>query len=126
MTQAMTVLTVDDDDDVRALAADMLGDAGFNVLTAASAEAALHLLAGDNTIDVLFTDVVMSGLSGMELARRAKRLRPSLRVLIASGYWPHIVSSLSADERLSKPYDAKSLVASVHRVLADDIRLPIG
>jgi CheY-like chemotaxis protein len=126
MTAGMTVLTVDDDDDVRALAADMLGGAGFRVLTAASGEAALDLLEGDEAIDILFTDVVMSGLSGMELARRAKRLRPALLVLVASGYWPHIVTGLTADERLSKPYDAKALVASLHRLLADGARLPTG
>ncbi|MDB5408613.1 MAG: histidine kinase/response regulator [Rhodospirillales bacterium] len=118
MRAGTTVLTVDDDDDVRMLVADILGDAGFRVLTAASGEAALGLLQGDEAIDVLFTDVVMPGLSGMELARRAKRLRPTLRILVASGYWPHIVSGLRADERLSKPYDAPVLVSSLRRLLA--------
>lgn len=122
----MTVLTVDDDEDVRELVATVLGGAGFRVLTAASGEAALDLLEGDEAIDVLFTDVVMPGLSGMELARRAKRLRPSLRILVASGYWPYIVTGLDADHRLSKPYDATALVTSVRRLLADDARAPIG
>lgn len=122
----MTVLTVDDDEDLRTLAADVLGGAGFRVLTAASGEAALDLLEGDEPIDVLFTDVVMPGLSGMELARRAKRLRPSLRILLASGYWPHIVTGLEPDERLSKPYDATALVTRVRRLLADGARPPTG
>jgi CheY-like chemotaxis protein len=122
----MTVLTVDDDEDVRMLVAEVLGDAGFRVLTADSGEAALDLLEGDEAIDILFTDVVMSGLSGIELARRAKRLRPALRVLVASGYWPHIVTALAANERLSKPYDATSLVTSVRRLLADGASLPTG
>jgi DNA-binding response OmpR family regulator len=126
MTAGMTVLTVDDDEDLRTLAADVLGGAGFRVLTAASGEAALDLLEGDEPIDVLFTDVVMPGLSGMELARRAKRLRPSLRILLASGYWPHIVTGLEPDERLSKPYDATALVTRVRRLLADGARPPTG
>ena len=126
MTAGMTVLTVDDDEDVRTLVAEVLGRAGFRVLTAASGEAALDLLESEEPIDVLFTDVVMSGLSGMELARRGKRLRPSLRVLVASGYWPYIVTGLGADARLSKPYDATALVSSVRRLFADDARLPTG
>jgi DNA-binding response OmpR family regulator len=126
MTAGMTVLTVDDDEDLRTLAADVLGGAGFRVLTAASGEAALDLLEGDEAIDLLFTDVVMSGLSGMELARRAKRLRPSLCILLASGYWPHIVTGLDANECLSKPYDATALVTRVRRVLAGGARLPSG
>jgi hypothetical protein len=60
------------------------------------------------------------------LARRAKRLRPSLRILLASGYWPHIVTGLEPDERLSKPYDATALVTRVRRLLADGARPPTG
>jgi DNA-binding NtrC family response regulator len=125
MTAGITVLAVDDDEDIRTLVAEVLGLAGFRVLTAASGEAALDLLDGDEPIDVLFTDVVMSGLSGMELARRARRRRPLLRVLVASGYWPYIVTELGASECLSKPYEATELVASVRRLLEDGA-LPTG
>src|SRR6266571_8743552 len=93
-----TILTVDDDEGVREFATDVLTDAGFDVVTAASGEAALLLLAGEGPIDLLFTDIVMPGLNGTDLARQARRLRPGVRVLFASAYWPHIVTDLASEE----------------------------
>lgn len=83
----MTVLVVEDEEEVRALARDVLELNGYTVLEALDAEDALRL--GENhpgAIDLLITDVVMPRMSGPELARRLRARRPALRVLCMSGY----------------------------------------
>ena len=81
-----TVLVVDDDADVRAVALQAVGALGYRVLEADGAEAALTLL-DRQPVDLLFTDIVMpGGLNGRELAREGLRRHPSLRILFASGY----------------------------------------
>src|SRR5262249_49085925 len=86
----LTVLAVDDDEQVRMLATDMLTDIGLNVLSAANANEALLHLQGDDKIDLLFTDVVMPpGMNGVELAKIATTRWPRLKVLLASGFAGH-------------------------------------
>jgi CheY-like chemotaxis protein len=118
MTEMATILAVDDDDEIRRLVSEVLSRAGFRVLSAESGESALEILNAGEQVDVLLTDVVMPGLGGRGLVRRAKQLRPGLRVIMASGYWPYIVAALGDDDYLSKPYLAGDLVASIRRVLA--------
>jgi CheY-like chemotaxis protein len=85
-TSQAVVLAVDDDDAVRNTTADILRGLGYGVLQAASGEAALELLHQDGMIDVLLTDVVMTGISGPELARRARQWQPRLPIVFISGY----------------------------------------
>ena len=67
---------------------------GWEVLTAPDGPSALSVLRRDADIDVLFTDIVMPrGMNGLELARQARRLRPELRVLLASGYPASVLAS---------------------------------
>jgi len=83
-----SVLVVEDDMFVRGYAVGMLESLGYRVITAAEGHEALAKLNryGDE-IDILFSDVVMpGGISGWELAERAQRLRPGLKVLLTSGY----------------------------------------
>jgi len=81
------ILVVDDLDDVRDTAVAVLSAAGYVVVAAASGDAALALLGAQPEPDLLFTDVVLgSGLNGFELAQRAVRLQPRLKVLYATGY----------------------------------------
>ncbi len=80
------VLAVDDDAAVRRTTADILKGLGYSVLQAESGEAALELLRQDGMIDVLLTDVVMTGMSGPELARRARLSQPRLPIVFISGY----------------------------------------
>jgi two-component system, cell cycle response regulator CpdR len=79
------VLVADDDPLTRELIASMLEDLGCETLTARSGTEALTQLARDNSIDTLFADINMPGLSGQELAERARDFRPELRVLLMSG-----------------------------------------
>ncbi len=82
-----TILVVEDEEEVRALARDVLEMNGFHVLEALDVADATRLAqTHPGTIDLLITDVVMPGTSGPELARRLREYRPGLRVLCMSGY----------------------------------------
>jgi CheY-like chemotaxis protein len=86
VTDADTILIVDDDEGVRALAAEVFGGMGHRVLQASSGPAALLLLEANPDVSVLFTDVIMPGMSGQELADRARTRRPDLLVVMTSGF----------------------------------------
>ena len=82
-----TILVVEDDDGVRAYSVEILRDLGYHVLEAADGQAALSLIgASAQPIDLLFTDVVMPGMSGKELSEKARALQPGLKILYTSGY----------------------------------------
>ncbi|MDB5409779.1 MAG: response regulator receiver [Rhodospirillales bacterium] len=82
---SVLVLVVDDDPDIRTMAADVLRDDGFTVLEAEDASTAISLLGKNPGVEVLFTDIEMPGENGFVLAGRAVRLLPRVRVLYTSG-----------------------------------------
>ncbi len=84
-TRKETILVVDDDEDVRELAVSIIKELGFAVVAAASGVEALELLQREAAVSLLFTDVLIRGLDGFELARRATQLHPRLKVLYTSG-----------------------------------------
>ncbi len=117
-----TILLVEDDALVRSHAAGQLAALGYRVLQAGDGPSALRLLQDPVHIDLLFTDIVMpGGLNGRELADAAIVLRPSLRVLFASGYSQDAVvhhGRLDAGvQLLAKPYRRAELVAKVRNAL---------
>jgi PAS domain S-box-containing protein len=125
-----TILVVEDDDQVRATAIEMLGDLGYRVLKASDAAGALHIIESGLSIDLLFTDVVMPGkLKSPELARKAKERQPSIGVLFTSGYTENAIvhgGRLDADvELLPKPYAREALARKIRQVLAKARQLPI-
>jgi signal transduction histidine kinase len=124
-TSEALVLTVDDDDAVRNTTADILRGLGYTVLQAASGEAALELLKQDGMIDVLLTDVVMTGMSGPELARRARSSHPRLPIVFISGYADP--EGIAGDELLHplvrKPFHPSDLRRQVEAALAQ-LRAP--
>jgi len=82
-----TVLIVEDEDQVRTLTIEVLGQCGYAVLAAANGEAALRVAARHpGPLHLLLTDVVMPHLSGWELARQLTAVRPETRVLYMTGY----------------------------------------
>ncbi len=88
---------------MRLSTADMLADLGFEVLEAPSAEDALRHLREGAAVDLLVTDHLMPGMSGAELVRMARQLRPGLPALIVSGYAE--LDGLAPDlPRLVKPF----------------------
>jgi len=86
-TPAPTILVVEDDNIVRMLIVDVLEELEFAVLEADGSEEALEILKdADKHIDLMMTDVGLPGMDGRELANEARKLRPALPILFASGY----------------------------------------
>ena len=119
--KAITVLLVEDDGDVRDATAARLADMGHHVLTTDSAEAALDLLAGEAAVDLVLSDVNLpQGMSGIDLARRAAKLRPRIKFVFVSG------NKLSREterelcgEVLLKPYRREDLAGAMTRALGE-------
>ncbi|HSM80053.1 MAG TPA: ATP-binding protein [Nodosilinea sp.] len=117
------ILLVEDDESVRRYAQAQLAELGYRVLEAATGPAALALVRQHPDIDLLFTDVVMpGGMSGHDLARQARQLRPGLRVLYTSGYSENVIVNqgrLDAGvQLLSKPYGRADLSRKLRQALA--------
>jgi PAS domain S-box-containing protein len=116
------ILLVEDSASVRELAAAMLKRLGYRVLIAGNAgEALLMAEQHRETIDLLFTDVVMPGMNGRALSERLQKFHPEMRVLFASGYTEDtIVRHGVMDEAMhyiGKPYSLQALSVKVRRVL---------
>jgi len=120
-----TVLVVEDDASVRALACTILEETGYRVLEAKAADEAAEIArTHSGPIHLLLTDVVMPRQSGPELAARITATRPQLRVLYMTGYVPeNIKSSQGVDVTkhcLTKPFSAAQLRAKARAALADE------
>jgi PAS domain S-box-containing protein len=115
------ILLVEDDDRVRNLTAEMLQEFGYRVLTAANSAEALALLDQNGDVDLLFTDIVMPGINGRQLADEALKRRPALKVLFATGYTRNaIVHNGILDVGVNvilKPYTMDALAAKLASVL---------
>lgn len=115
------ILVVEDDARVRRVVVARLEEEGYHVIQAADGKEALSLVATHPEIRLLFTDIIMpGGMFGDELAREARILRPSLKVLFTSGYAEPSLAGreLAEGSWLKKPYTAREL-ASRLRVLLD-------
>jgi PAS domain S-box-containing protein len=117
-----TILVVEDDDDVRAYTVECLRELGYRVLEAHDGPSALRLLERQNEpLDLLFTDVVMPGMTGRELADAARERQPTLRVLYTSGYTRNAIvhgGRLDAGvEMIAKPFTYAALAQKVRDVL---------
>jgi PAS domain S-box-containing protein len=116
-----TILVVEDDPDVRALAISLLQRFGYNVLEAGDGTEALATLQAVSRIDLLFSDVVLpGGMSGPDLAAQVRDLHPGIKVLFTSGYpdAPHHRSPLFENtDLLAKPFGKRDLAQKVRAVL---------
>src|ERR1051326_5710613 len=119
---AKKILVVDDEPDVRKLVGAMVGNFGYEVLTADSGEHALTLYRHHGPIDLLITDVVAPGMSGPMLADKLTELQPDLKVLYISGYDnTHVVQKYVVEKGhalLSKPFTVAELQAKVREMLS--------
>jgi len=105
-----TIIVVDDEAGVRAMVAEFLEEDGYHVLQADGGAAALLLLEADSRIQLLVTDIRMPDMSGLELAERATSIRPTLRVILISGYF---VAQQVKRRLLHKPFRMRELAAAV-------------
>jgi PAS domain S-box-containing protein len=113
------VLVVEDNNELRRTAVTVLERLGYRVSKAENAEAALSLLDGGEHIDLLFSDIVMTGrLTGRDLAQRVKTLRPRIKILLTTGYAEKASVDGAQDwPILNKPYRRRELAAKVREAL---------
>jgi signal transduction histidine kinase len=117
------ILVVEDQEDVRRFAVQVLESRGYSVLSSEDAETALDLAERHaNPIHLLVTDVVLPGMNGSELARRLKALRPAMQVLFTSGYSRDVIAEHGVLEQstayIAKPYTPGELSAKVGELLS--------
>ena len=117
-----TVLVVEDEELVLDVATRILRQHGYHVIGAHSGDEAFALMDGyQGVIQLLLTDVVMSGATGKEIAKRVSTRRPGIRVLYMSGYPDSVIASQGVIEQgitlLSKPFKALDLLERVRSVL---------
>jgi CheY-like chemotaxis protein len=114
-TGAALVLVVEDEELVRQFAVETLRDAGFEVLEAASAQDALHILEQRSDLKVMVTDVRMPGpVNGYFLAKRVRERWPYVEIILVSGYAAPSRQDINVEwDFLVKPYDSDELVRRV-------------
>jgi len=117
-----TLLIVEDEENVRNPLVQILTGRGYNVLQAADAAEAIQISQGHNgPIHLMVTDILMDGMSGVELAERLSFKRPEMRVLFATGYPAGLTegSQVASDAAhlLKKPFSGRELAAKVREVL---------
>lgn len=116
---AGSVLIAEDDPDVLMIAAETLRLLGYEIHTATNAAEALAILNQGTHIDILFTDIVMPhGMNGIALAREARRLRPGIRVLLASGYSRERTDADEEMDFIAKPYQMAELARRLDAIKA--------
>ena len=113
------ILLVDDDPLVLASTGAMLEDLGYSVIEAGSAVQALEVLRTGRSIDLVITDQMMPGMTGLELATEVEKLRPGLPILLASGFADLSEVEAARLPRLSKPFGQATLAQAII-----DLRLP--
>jgi len=122
MSQGEVILVVEDDADVRRVSVEALRHLGYTVVHAGSGEEALQVLARQPLVDLLFTDIVMPGMTGRMLADLAIGRLPGLKVLFTTGYTRNAVvhnGVLDADVAfLPKPFTIDQLSQKVAQVFA--------
>jgi two-component system cell cycle sensor histidine kinase/response regulator CckA len=117
-----TVLVVEDQPQVRRALEHLLKGAGYHVLSADSGEDALAMVRKLNgRIDLLVSDIIMPGVSGIELSRRLLAMYPKLAVLLVSGYAGSEFGALAElgdnVQFLQKPFDAASLTSAMRAAM---------
>lgn len=115
------ILVVEDEERVRHMSVDSLRELGYTIVQASDGEQALEMLTIQPRIDMLFTDIVMPGINGRQLADRAIAERPGLKVLYTTGYTRNaIVHNGMLDPGvafLPKPFTLDQLAVKVRQVL---------
>ena len=115
------VLVVEDNADVRRIAVSQLVEFGYDVIEAENGPAAIDILKSSQRVDLLFSDAIMpGGMTGMQLAEEATRMRHGLKVLLTSGFAEASLNAARATAGIpliSKPYRKQDLAKKVRDVL---------
>jgi signal transduction histidine kinase len=121
--QGRTVLLVEDEPQLRQVTARILEHHNYRLLVAENPHEGLAVLRAEERVELLITDVVMPGMSGLQLAERATAVRPHLRFLFMSGFPRDLWERGEIDRDLpiiEKPFDAEQLLRRVSEVLASE------
>jgi CheY-like chemotaxis protein len=110
------VLVVDDEPDLAEFAAALLGAHGLGVVVAHSGHEAMQRLQDDEEIDAVFSDVMMPGMTGVQLADAVREMYPRVKIVLASGY--ALPELLAGRERpylfATKPYRIDTIIRLLH------------
>lgn len=118
-----TILVVEDEEEVRKLAVNVLERLGYRILVAASGQEAMKIGESfQESVHLLLTDVIMPGMNGMELAHTLSHLHPEIKVLFMSGYPDEIISDFGilkpGVNYIQKPFTLESLAKKVREALS--------
>jgi CheY-like chemotaxis protein len=118
-TRSEVILVVEDEDRVRSYSTEALRELGYTVTDARDGPEALRIIEHGQPITLLFTDVVMPEMTGLELAARARAHLPGLKVLYTSGYTRDAILGAGADEHamLPKPFGVDQLARHIRAAL---------
>jgi CheY-like chemotaxis protein len=121
MTRAATVLVVDDEPPIRELQKRVLTQAGYDVYTVVDADHALQWISEEHPVDLVIADVNMPDVTGDEMARQIRALRPDLKILFVTGFADRLFANqpvLWADQAyLDKPFTQRGLLEAVSLLL---------
>ena len=118
------VLLVEDEEMVREIAKEILEEIGYTVLVAETPQEALSLCENKSThLDLLLTDVVRPGMSGVELRKKIEVIRPGIKVLFMSGYTSNVIAKRGVLEKgvhfIQKPFHMKDLARKVREAIGE-------
>ena len=119
----ISILVVEDNDDVASAVMEMLAQLGHEAMHVASVGAALGVISGDRPIDLVFTDVLLpGGGSGLDLARELTQRKPDVPVVLTSGYGGGVTGRLAAANLpfLRKPYRIEALKMTIEAALGQN------
>ena len=108
----LRVIVVDDERDLANLAQALMSSHGVEVVTAYSAEEALSILADDSAINAVFSDIMMPGMNGLDLAKTMGQLYPKVEVVLTSGFTSlELLSKSTAKYHfVAKPYRIEAVI----------------
>jgi len=117
-----TILLVDDETDVLETIGEVLHSLGYHLFKAEDGEAALTLFAEQSDkIDLILTDIVMPKAGGFELAARARKIKPQIPVIFATGYDKNLATGFETElkncETLNKPYSIEQIAQTIRKML---------
>ena len=116
-----TILILEDEPAVLGYVCSALDDLGYDVVGVKAGEEALEVLSGTRKVDLLLSDVIMPGMSGIQVWEAAKQLRPNMKVLFMSGYSEGLLHRRGTGELdapfLAKPFRIRELSGKIREVL---------
>lgn len=115
------MIVVEDDEGVRGLTRELLLDRGYDVITAENGAEGLAQIQREPRLSIVITDIRMPGIDGWELARRAKAVRPDIKVLYVTGYaGERLPADAPAGRLLRKPWRADEFYRCVEELIDPD------